>query len=253
MKLLNLNIRGIRKILFFLLFFTSLIISSQEQKEFLQLTGENVSTQSITYSIEQDALGNVWIGSEEGVLKHNSKNFQVYNSYQGLPQNFSNRTSVVFIDSKGRIWAGFDQGVCLYNKDLDKFELIETEDEVNPSVVRAITEDENGQIWVGGHNGLWNINQNFKLNRVNSHKAIRSIYTIDDTVFFGALAGLFYFDKKELTTFEISSVKGQSVHSISKIDNALYAGTANGNLYRSQEHTINFSRVAISNNLSHPI
>ena len=54
---------------------------SQSEFEFEQLIGDNVTTQSITYAIEQDSIGNLWIASEEGVMKYNSDVIKVYNTY----------------------------------------------------------------------------------------------------------------------------------------------------------------------------
>ncbi|MDG5490061.1 hypothetical protein [Psychroserpens sp. SPM9] len=70
--------------------------SAQNTVEFRQLRGENVPTQSITYAVANDSLGNVWIASEEGVLKHNSKFYKIYNSYNGLPDLVGNRIKEVF-------------------------------------------------------------------------------------------------------------------------------------------------------------
>ena len=83
-------------------------------------------TQSITYAVANDSIGNVWVASEEGVLKHNSKFYKIYNSYKGLPEIIGNRIKEIFIDSKQRIWIGMEAGVCLYNADLDRFELVES-------------------------------------------------------------------------------------------------------------------------------
>ena len=60
-------------IFFCFILFLCQFVYSQNNIEFKQLLGENVSIQSITYAIAQDSIGNIWIASEEGVLKHNSK------------------------------------------------------------------------------------------------------------------------------------------------------------------------------------
>ena len=88
-----------KKLFFLIIFLFSQLGITQNILEFSQLTGENVSTQSITYDIKQDSVGNLWIASEEGVLKYNSKYFKIYNSYNGLPESLSNRTNKIFVDS----------------------------------------------------------------------------------------------------------------------------------------------------------
>ena len=105
--------------------------------EFEQLKGENVPTQSITYAIDTDSIGNVWIASEEGVLKHNSKYYTIYNSYNGLPTIFGNRIKEVFVDSKQRVWIGSEEGVSIYNENSDASEYIETDGVLNPSLISS--------------------------------------------------------------------------------------------------------------------
>lgn len=109
-------------ILLLLSCFFRLFLFSQNTIEFEQLTGENVPTLSITYAVAQDSMGNIWVASEEGVLKHNSKYYKIYNAYSGLPDPISNRIKEVFVDSNQQIWIGFEKGVGLYNRDLDKFD-----------------------------------------------------------------------------------------------------------------------------------
>ena len=128
---------------------------AQNTMMFEQLTGDNVSTQSIAYATKQDAIGNIWIASEEGILKHNSKSFKFYNTYNGLPESLNNRITQLFIDSKQRIWAGSEKGICLYDETLDEFILVGNEKSINPSLVIAFAEDSKGNIWIGGYNGLW--------------------------------------------------------------------------------------------------
>ncbi|MBR9913385.1 MAG: hypothetical protein GYB32_00940 [Algicola sp.] len=83
---------------------TWLLGFSQGSVEFQQLRGENVPTQSITYAVAQDSIENIWIASEEGVLKHNSKYYRIYNSYSGLSNLMSNRIMEVFVDTKQRVF-----------------------------------------------------------------------------------------------------------------------------------------------------
>ena len=170
---------------------------SQNNVEFQQLIGENVSTQSIIYDVEQDSIGNIWIASEEGILKHNSKFYKTYNTYDGLPEIVSNRTTEIFIDSKQRIWIGLENGICLYDKILDKFNLIGNNNDINPSLVNKIVEDQKGNIWIGGFNGLWKYNPNStedKILRIISNQNVQTIYANGDELYLGTPKGLFVYN-----------------------------------------------------------
>lgn len=216
--------------LYTLLFFIVSICQSQEILEFNQLSGENSSTQSITYGIKKDSIGNLWIASEEGILKHNSKYYKLYNTYNGLPQTLSNRTSDIFIDSKGNVFAGLEKGVCIYNPELDKFDVLTTEENINPSLVNSIQEDKKGTIWIGGFNGLWKYDESSKkLIPTVFNKPIMSITIVDDTIFCGTEKGLFTYNINQLKYDEVelpNTIK--DIHFTGFIRNQLLVGTESG-------------------------
>ncbi|WP_159949421.1 hybrid sensor histidine kinase/response regulator transcription factor [Polaribacter septentrionalilitoris] len=218
------------RFLFIVFFILSQTSFCQNSIDFSQLSGENSSTQSITYAIKKDSIGNLWIASEEGVLKHNSKYYKLYNTYNGLPKTLSNRTSEIFIDSKGNIFAGLEKGVCIYNPDLDKFDLLTTEENINPSLVNSIKEDENGTIWIGGFNGLWKYDEaKRKLVPTSFDKPIMSITVIRNIVFCGTEKGLFSYNLNTEKYREIEldeSIK--DVHFTGFVNNQLLVGTESG-------------------------
>lgn len=186
--------------------------------EFQQLSGKNFSTQSITYAVQQDSLGNLWVASEEGVLKHDSKDFQVYNSYQGLPKTISNRTVALCVDSRNNIWIGSERGVCLLNKDRDKFELI-TSGSLQPTLVKIIEEADNGDIYIGGYNGLWKIkneNGEFKTERLVKDINVQTIDFYNDYILLGTSKGLY--------SYHISTTKLQSISLESSNYNVTFVG-----------------------------
>ncbi len=210
--------------------------SAQNTVEFRQLRGENVPTQSITYAVANDSIGNVWVASEEGVLKHNSKSYKVYNSYNGLPNAIGNRIKEVFVDSNQRIWIGTEKGVCLYNEDLDTFDFIESKGDLNPSLVDVIVEDENHNIWAGGFNGLWRYDEDASGNNfvrlVNNHN-IQALYSFKDKLVFGTQKGVFYYDNKldVLKDIELNSDE-RNIRYITSFDNRILVGTKTGTLYQ---------------------
>ena len=70
---------------------------AQNSFDVLQLENDYNNSQSIIYSIAQDSVGNLWMATEEGVLKNNSSNYQKYNTYNGLV-NFS--VEITFFNDK---------------------------------------------------------------------------------------------------------------------------------------------------------
>ena len=214
----------------------SQFIFSQNRIEFQQLEGENVSTQSITYAIEKDSNGNLWIASEEGVLKHNSKYYQIYNTYNGLPEELNNRVSNLFIDSKQQVWIGLERGVCKYNKSLDVFKIIPSVEDVNPSLISSITEDKDGNIWVGGFNGLWRLGVNKQARgfvRVLSDQNIQALFSTKGKMFCGTSKGLFVYDFKKAVYKEVKLNSAlNNISFIGEINSSIIVGTKTGQLYK---------------------
>ena len=203
--------------------------------------------------IVQDSLGFIWIGSEEGILKHNSKYYKVYNTNNGLPESLSNRTNEIFIDSKNNIWAGLEKGICIYNKELDKFDLIQNKNKINPSLITSIDEDFEGNIWIGAFNGIWKYNLKTKeLNQQKFKEPIETLVVSSNNVFFGTEKGLFYSNLQNFNTQKItldSTIK--SISNLSKIRNTIYAGTKSGIVFSLDLQKFNLGIIV--NDFKYPI
>ncbi len=65
------------------------------------------------YFIIEDKTKNIWIGTNNGVLRWDGKNLKRYNKNDGLAGNETNRAAG-FVDSKGNVWIGTDEGVSMY-------------------------------------------------------------------------------------------------------------------------------------------
>ncbi len=244
-------------IFLFVLTFFSVFSFSQNTVKFQQLRGENVPTQSITYAIEQDDVGNIWIATEEGVLKHNSQFYKIYNNYNGLPTAMSNRTKALFVDSKQQLWIGLEKGVCLYNSNIDSFELVDHEGDINPALINTITEGKDNTIWVGAFNGLWKSDTSSKNNimkRVISNHNIEAIKQVGDKLVIGTPKGLFFFDFKTEAFKEIpASLENSHVSCISIINNKTLIGFKNGTLAKLEANFKSISLLELDFNSLNPI
>ena len=238
----------------FFVFFSSFVFT-QNNFEFDKLSGENISTQSITYAVKQDSIGNIWIASEEGVIKYDSKQIKIYNTYDGLPENLNNRITALFVDSKQRVWIGLENGLCLYDKAFDRFNLIQSEIDINPSLITAIAEDDTGNIWIGGYNGLWKVNnETLKLSKKGNSLNIQTIAFKNDILIYGTLSGLFSYDSKTDVVTEI--LENQSLKNISFIGNVkdnTYAGLKSGDIYILNTSLTRANKVELAFQIKHPI
>lgn len=243
---------------YFLLFW---MISSfsfgQSQVEFEKLSGENVTTQSITYAIQQDSIGNIWIGSEEGVLKHNSKYYKIYNTYKGLPESLSNRVTEVFIDSKQRVWIGLEKGVCLYNEALDRFDLIVNDSDLTPSLIEAITEDASGNIWIGGFNGIWKYNpkkNEESLTRMVTNHSVQTLNVYNEELVFGTQKGLFIYNISKDKLKRVKLPKGKrNISCVSIFKDCILVGDKSGFIFKMNFNFKNIKIVQLEEKLISPI
>ena len=93
--------------------------------------------------IEADSKGNVWIGTDNGLLKWDGSNFSLITSSDGLPDDI---ITAIFADSRNRIWIGtyfgktvsWIDGQTIHQQSLFNGRIVEIND---------ICEDAAGNIW----------------------------------------------------------------------------------------------------------
>jgi signal transduction histidine kinase/ligand-binding sensor domain-containing protein/DNA-binding response OmpR family regulator len=101
----------------------------------------------IILSMYQDHSGIIWMGAGYvGLLKWDKRKLK-FKSYKHDPDNknslISNYVNAVYKDSKGIIWNGTDKGLNRFDREKNKFELL------NNFGVTAILEDSSGYLWLG--------------------------------------------------------------------------------------------------------
>ncbi|MDR7208702.1 two-component regulator propeller domain-containing protein [Flavobacterium piscis] len=126
---------------------------------------ETTSKRAIS-SIIQDNNGFIWIGTNgAGIYRYDGVNYFGYNKHnQKLSSINSNFIYTTFIDSNNNLWVGTDEGLCLYNRDLDNFTKINIQDAIvkgytQPITIKTIIQDNNGNLILGAYGfGIFNLN-----------------------------------------------------------------------------------------------
>ncbi len=224
--------------LFFL--FCMLVNPGQVSAQFEKINARSEIHQSIIYSIAQDSFGNIWAGTEEGIIRYNSRESFLYNKYRGIKGNIQNRTSKILIDSRARIWSANAGGIFLYEPMKDEFIPILPDARPAPSLIKDMAEDNRQRIWVGAFNGLWTYDPNAaesnqKLERVFGQVNIHCLRHINGVLYIGSNNGLYIFipEKEQLTHIPLSdSEMPLPITSITTTGTSIYLGSAYGSLIR---------------------
>jgi ligand-binding sensor domain-containing protein len=85
---------------------------NRTENSFQQFTSAHGLPSDILYRIESDAYGNLWISTDNGLVRFNTKNYKTntYNTTNGISHNEFNRASS-FKDKDGRLFFGGLDGV----------------------------------------------------------------------------------------------------------------------------------------------
>ncbi len=99
--------------------------------------------------IEQDQQGLVWIATYAGLYKYDAYSFTKYVHSGSDTTSLSNdRINDVLIDSDNRIWIATEEGLNIYNRTIDAFELIHL-DILDPYAnIQDLEEDLDGYIYI---------------------------------------------------------------------------------------------------------
>ena len=116
------------------------------------------SSKSGIYTITQDQFGIMWMGTNgAGLYKFDGVNYVSYEQNSNVNNSInSNLIYATYVDKHNRLWVGTDEGLCLYNRDLNSFESIDIQKKVKKEAVisvKSIIEDNNGNLFLGTFNG----------------------------------------------------------------------------------------------------
>ncbi len=104
-------------------------------------------------AISQDALGNIWIGSELGLTKFNGSSFTTYNTTNGLPSNFIKCVEIV----GGLIYVGTNNGLSRFDG-ISFTNYNVANGKLSNDTINCIKTESSTILWLGGVNRLTKFN-----------------------------------------------------------------------------------------------
>ena len=203
-----------RLLLFFVFFFTWCGFSQNEIYKFKHLTTSDGMSQSSAMSIIQDNLGQIWVGTRDGLNKYEGSGFTVYRHRKEISSSISNSDIICLEqDRDGYIWVGTASGLNKYNPKKDSFKTYfsnKNKTTLRDNTIWAIKELSNKDIWVGTPSGL-SIFDRAK----DSFKSVSKeglIFTIFENkkgiVFIGTRNGLKQLVRKTVKEYQFKTIKG---------------------------------------------
>lgn len=196
-----------------------------------------------------DDAGILWVATRySGVLKINltSNNFSFYHSYTGNGRNDNsiNKVYALHADKGNNIWIGMDDGLLKMDLESRKITRFSPGAFFSDMTISAITETDDGTIWIGGPSGLASLNvqrgqftdQMVLLANLGIKKVFSLLVDSKGNLWIGTSAeGLLLYDTQgKLTWFknddnDAKSISGNSILTIFEDDlQRIWVGT-NGN------------------------
>ena len=209
--------------LYFALLLTFCGFSQSKIYKFKRIYTSDGLSQSSAMAFIQDDLGQMWIGTRDGLNKYDGSEFTVYRHDDENPSSISN--SDVFClekDSKGYIWVGTATGLNKYDPKNDTFKSYFRNKEktsLRNNTIWVIKELTNKELLIGTPSGL-SIYDRAKDTFKSISKAglILSIFeNKKGVVFLGTKNGLKQLIHKSSEEYQFKTIKGTENHEIQNV------------------------------------
>lgn len=134
--------------LFCILLFAAKSYAQVQDRYFRNISVDKGLSQSSVFAIEQDTLGFIWIGTQDGLNRYDSKGFKVYRPLKNVKNSLqSYYIRSLFTDHKGQLWVGGNQGISVYNYNNDSFTNYPLPRSIGEWYISSIIEDKQHRIW----------------------------------------------------------------------------------------------------------
>lgn len=103
----------------------------------------------------QDDLGDIWIGTLEGISRYRDGRFETFTTRDGLG---GNQVRALYVDRRGHLWIG-SSGGGLTRHEKGRFQAVGRPAGLVHDRIEQILEDDAGHLWLGSGAGIMRLNQ----------------------------------------------------------------------------------------------
>lgn len=212
------------------------------KRYFRSISVDKGLSQSTVFSIVQDTLGFMWMATQDGLNRFDGESFAVYRPVKEDKSSLqSNYIRSIYLDHKGLLWVGGNQGISVYNYASNNFQNYTLPRKSGEWYISSIIQDAKKVIWASASTGevfyLDPGTDEFKtVNFDPSAYGIRVVARLaflKNTLFLGTDVGLF---KMETGSNKLSQVNvGISQPRVNEIfidKNILWLGTEGNGLIK---------------------
>lgn len=139
--------------------------------------GGNSIKGSLIYCINEDARGNLWVGTDEGLNRY-SRNDGIFISYDLQDGLAGSWVRVILTGEDDDLWIGTNKGICRFNLADESFEMVNIKE---LSAIEVYSwgglKTKDGKLWFGTVNGIYSFfPSRIKKNTVPPSVFISSLY-----------------------------------------------------------------------------
>ncbi len=171
-------------------------------QKFYHLTRNNGLSQSTVHCIVKDTSGYMWFGTNDGLNRYDGYAFTHYQYNTASKKSIGlGRVRALFVDKKGRLWAGTDQGgLYLFREQYNNFirypRYLDKDSKGKYNDILDIHEASDGRLWIATFgDGLILLNPENDSVTVFSSPGTENVSTVElynDKLFIGTETGVYF-------------------------------------------------------------
>lgn len=207
------------------LFLSTFVVSVKAQENtfiFNHLTTKNGLSQNSAMVFYQDRLGQMWIGTRDGLNKYDGTRVTIYRKEIGNPNSISNDHILsIKEDNEGNIWIGTFNGLNRYNPKTDTFTQFyhsESLNHISNNTIWDIQKLSDGNLWIATDNGITVYKQSTKTfyrflyqsNKIFGIRTKRFLQTKNGKLYLATTKGLLDIVDKDISSFNYKEIHSSS-------------------------------------------
>ena len=182
---------------------------------FSHINDANGLSQNSVESIHQDKLGQIWIGTRDGLNKYDGEEFKVYRHQKDDSTSISNNGILCIEgDKNGFIWIGTSFGLNRLNPKKNIFKSYFFDEKarfLGNNAIKTVKEISNNNIWIGTLKGvsIYDEKTDTFQKIINNYNVTTILEAKSGNVFIGTTQGVLKVSNKEIgSTYKFEKVIG---------------------------------------------